>query len=122
MANISIDDLAAEITQAVREYTQDVSEAIDRKVDEVANEVRDAAERGAPKNKGKYAKAFKVTRQGNRRVIWNKKYYRLVHLNEFGHAKVNGGRVPGKPHLRPAYDRIATKLPDEIAQIIRNGG
>lgn len=122
MANISIDDLAAEITQAVREYTQDVSEAIDRKVDEVANEVRDETEQLSPKNKGKYAKAFKVTKQGNRRVIWNKKFSRLVHLNEFGHAKVNGGRVPGKPHLRPAYDRIATKLPDEIAQIIRNGG
>lgn len=122
MANISIDDLAAEITQAVREYTQDVSDAIEKKVDEVAAEVRDATERGAPKNKGKYAKAFKVTKQGNKRVIWNKKFYRLVHLNEFGHAKVNGGRVPGKPHLRPAYDRIATKLPNEIAQIIRNGG
>lgn len=126
MVDISIDQLAAEITQAVREYTDDVTVAIEKKVDEVANEVRDEAAKDAPKRTGDYAKGFKVTKQGSggntRRYVWNKKHSRLVHLLEFGHAKRNGGRVPGKPHLRPAYDKFAAKLPDEIARIIRNGG
>lgn len=126
MANIPIDQLAAEIAQAVQEYTEDVSVAIEQKVDEVAKEVRNEIERTAPKNTGKYAKGFTITKQDNsgqaRRVIWNKKDYRRVHLLEFGHAKVNGGRVPAYPHLRPAYDKYGAKLPDVIKRIIRNGG
>lgn len=122
MANISIDQLAASIANAVREYTVDVTEAIEKKVDEVAEDVRAAAERAAPKNTGNYASGFKVTRQGDRRFIWNKKDHRRVHLLEFGHAKRNGGRVRAFPHLRPAYDEFGAKLPDEIKQIIRNGG
>lgn len=126
MASISIDQLAAAITDAVREYTEDVTDAIERKVDETANEVRDEAERSAPKRTGKYAKGFKVSKQDGpgkaRRVIWNKKHYRLVHLLEFGHAKRGGGRVQAYPHLRPAYDKFGAKLPDDIKRIIQNGG
>lgn len=126
MASISIDQLAAAITDAVRDYAEDVTEAIERKVDETANEVRDEAEREAPKRTGKYAKGFKVTKQDGtgktRRVVWNKKDYRRVHLLEFGHAKRGGGRVQAYPHLRPAYDKHGAKLPDEIKRIIRNGG
>lgn len=126
MANISIDQLAAEITKAVREYTEDVSAAIEQKVDEVAEAVRDTVEQDAPKRTGEYAKGFKATKQDSngktRRVVWNKKHYRRVHLLEFGHAKRGGGRVAARPHLRPAYDKHASKLPDEIKRIIRNGG
>lgn len=128
MANISIDALASEITKAVREYTEDVTEAVENKVDEVANKVLEEVRSNHPykDRTGEYTKGFKITKRDvngkTRRVVWNKKHYRRVHLLEFGHAKVNGGRVPGKPHLRPAYDRFGAKLPDEIKKIIRNGG
>jgi hypothetical protein len=126
MANISIDQLSNEITNAVREYTEDVSKAIEKKVDEVANQVLKETKTLAPKQTGEYAKTFVKTKEGgygeHRRIIWNKKHYRRVHLLEFGHAKVNGGRVPAYPHLRPAYDKHAANLPDEIKEIIRNGG
>ncbi|MED5052697.1 HK97 gp10 family phage protein [Anoxybacillus rupiensis] len=126
MANIPIDQLAHEITSAVREYTEDVAVAIDKKVDQVANKVLKEAQALAPKRTGEYAKTFVKTKEGgygeHRRIIWNKKHYRRVHLLEFGHAKVNGGRVPAYPHLRPAYEKHAANLPDEIKEIIRNGG
>lgn len=126
MANIPIDRLATEITKAVQEYTEDVQEAIESKVDEVAEEVLQEVKRIAPKRTGKYRRGFvKTNRDGYgriRRIVWNKRHYMLVHLLEFGHAKVGGGRVAARPHLRPAYDKYASKLPDEIKKIIRNGG
>lgn len=128
MANISIDQLADAITDAVRQYTEDVSEAIEQEVDATANEVLKEVKTNHPyrDRTGEYTKGFKATKQDRpgvtRRVVWNKKHYRRVHLLEFGHAKRGGGRVPAYPHLRPAYEKHAAKLPEKIKRIIRNGG
>jgi hypothetical protein len=126
MANIPIDQLASEIVSAVREYTEDVAKAVDKKVDEVANKVLKEAQALAPKRTGEYARTFVKTKEGgygeHRRIIWNKKHYRRVHLLEFGHAKVNGGRVDERPHLRPAYEKHAADLPNELKRVIENGG
>lgn len=124
--NVSLDNLANEITKAIQEYTEDVSEAIEAKVDEVADKVRAEASTLAPKRTGKYARGFKVTKDGNsgrvRRIIWNKKHYMLVHLLEFGHALRNGGRARAFPHMQPAYEKHGAELPDHIKRIIKNGG
>jgi Mg2+ and Co2+ transporter CorA len=128
MSNVSIDQLADAITEAVREYTEDVSAAIERKVDEVADLVLEEVKSNHPytDRSGEYTKGFVKTKQDEygrtRRVIWNKKHYRRVHLLEFGHAKRGGGRVPAYPHLRPAYEKYAADLPEEIKRIIKKGG
>lgn len=126
MANVPIDRLAAEITKAIQEYTEDVSEAIEQKVDEVADQVLEEVKRTAPKRTGKYRRGFTKTNRNElgrvRRFIWNRRRYMLVHLLEFGFAKRGGGRVAGRPHLRPAFDKYVPKLIEEIRKIIRNGG
>lgn len=128
MANVSIDQLANAITEAVREYTEDVSAAIEKKVDEVADLVLEEVKSNHPytDRSGEYTKGFVKTKQDEygktKRIIWNRKHYRRVHLLEFGHAKVNGGRVEARPHLRPAYEKYAAELPNDIKRIIRNGG
>jgi hypothetical protein len=123
---VSINQLADAIVDAVREYTEDVTEAIDQKVESTADLVLSDVQQNAPKKTGKYAKGFVKTDKslpGRRRfVVWNRKFYRLVHLLEFGHAKVKGGRVPGKPHLIPAHQRHVDGMLSDIKQIIRNGG
>lgn len=124
---MDIDQLAAAITNAVRDYTEEVSDAIEKKVESVADEVLAAVEELAPKQTGKYAKGFKKTdvsrlRGGKKYAIWNKKDYRRVHLLEFGHAKRGGGRVRAYPHMRPAFDEKAGSLVDDIKRIVRNGG
>jgi hypothetical protein len=126
MANIPIDRLADELVSAIKEYTDDVAEGVRKKVDETARKVLKEAQALAPKRTGEYAKTFTITKEDGygttRRIIWNKKHYRRVHLLEFGHAKVNGGRVDERPHLRPAYDKYGAPLPDELKRIIENGG
>ena len=128
MANVSVDQLADAITQAMREYTEDVATAIEQTVDEIADAVLMETAMAAPHKTGKYARGFVKTDKalathGKRKyVIWNKKHYRLVHLLEFGHAKRGGGRVPARPHMRPVYDKYAPQLEAKIKRIIRNGG
>lgn len=123
---VSIDEMERAIFEMFNQYTEDVTEAIDQKVESTADLVLRDAQAMAPKKTGKYAKGFVKTDKslpGRRRfVIWNHKYYRLVHLLEFGHAKVKGGRVPGKPHLIPAHNRHVEGMLSDIKQIIKNGG
>ena len=127
-SNISIDQLAAEITKAMRQYTDDVSAAVAEAVDKAADEILQEVKTNHPykDRTGEYTKGFRKTKRDEpgrtRRIIWNRKHYRRVHLLEFGHAKRGGGRVPAYPHLRPAYDKYAPKLEERIKQIIRNGG
>ena len=126
MANISIDELAGEITLAVQQYTEDVSAAIEREVDATAKEMVAELRITSPKDTGEYAKGWtsrKETKHGEyRRIVHNKNKPSLVHLLEKGHAKKGGGRVDGRSHLRPAYDRHAGKLEKAIKDIIKNGG
>jgi len=128
----SIDQLANEITRAVKEYTDDVSAGIKLTVDDVATAVLIETALEAPQSdsvtRGEYARSFVKTNKslgshGHRKyVIWNKKHYRRVHLLEFGHAKVNGGRVDEIPHMRPVYDKWEPVLLSRIKRVIRNGG
>jgi hypothetical protein len=126
MANIPIDRLADELVSAIKEYTDDVAVSVRKTVDKTARKVLQETKVLAPKRTGEYAQGFGITKEDGygttKRIVWNKKHYRRVHLLEFGHAKVNGGRVPAYPHLRPAYDKHAANLSDEIKNIIRNGG
>lgn len=124
--NIRIDRLAAEIANAVRGYTEDVSKAIAAEVNNTAKETLDEIKAHSPEQHGDYKKGWAITKEDSRgttrRVVWNKKHYRLVHLLEKGHAKRNGGRVAGKPHVGPAEQKYIALLQDRIRQIIQNGG
>jgi len=126
MVNIPIDRLADELVSAVREYTDDVAEGVRKTVDKTARKVLQETKALAPKRTGEYAQSFGITKEDGygttKRIVWNKKHYRRVHLLEFGHAKVNGGRVPAYPHLRPAYEKHAADLPNELKKVIKNGG
>ena len=123
---VPIDQLADAIAQAVREYTEPVIEAIGEEVKSTADKILKEVKATAPIRTGEYAKGFGKSDKslpGNRRyVVWNRKHYRRVHLLEFGHAKRNGGRVDGIPHLRPAHDKFADEMVDNIKKIIQNGG
>ena len=117
MANVTVDQLAQEITMAVQRYTSDVAAAIELETDITADAIAQEIEANSPKDTGKYAKSWKVTsrkRYGAYRAVIHNKVYQLVHLLEFGHVKAGGGRVDGKPHVRPAYDRHVTKYEKRI--------
>ncbi|MCM3208492.1 HK97 gp10 family phage protein [Paenibacillus illinoisensis] len=130
MPSIDLSDLASTIVQSVENYTTDIADAIEKEVARTANAFLRDTKALAPvsnrKGAGRYKAGFKIVKEDSygviRRTMWNSKAPHLVHLLEFGHVKVNGGRVDGKPHIRPAYAKNVEGLPERIKSIIRNGG
>ena len=102
MAN---NDLTNEIMRTLRRYTEEVIEKVDEAAEQTASEAVEKLKQTSPrraKNGGKYASSWTKKKQGEKWVVHNKKYYRLTHLLEKGHAKVNGGdRVPARVHIAP---------------------
>lgn len=124
---VKIDNLAAEITLAVRQYTEDVSLAIEKEVEQTANKVRDEIKANSPVKTGEYKKGWtrKKTGRGQQveHTIHNKNKPSIAHLLEYGHAKRGGkGRVFGRPHIEPAYDKHVPDMERRIEKIIRDGG
>lgn len=126
MANVSIDNLAAEITLAVKEYTEDVSAAIEREADQTSQRLAKEIRARSPRRTGEYAKGWARKKQGRdgeiRYIIYNRRKPRLAHLLEFGHAKRGGGRVAERPHIRPPADKEIEAFQNRVRTIIRNGG
>jgi len=126
MDNVRIEQLAERIVRAVREYTEEVTDAIDEAVDANATGCLLEIRANSKFKSGNYSKGWKIVRDKrrgvNKNVIWNPKYYRLVHLLEKGHAKRGGGRVVGKPHVLPAEQKYVEKLQTQIYGIISRGG
>lgn len=114
----NVNDIANQITRALRLYSDEVKE----KVDEAAKEVSEAGiqklESTSPKDTGKYAKSWRLKKVGTKWVTYNK-LYRLTHLLEKGHAKVNGGRVPARVHIAPVEQDMISEYRQKVEEAIR---
>jgi len=127
---INANEVGIELADIISQYTGAVSSGITKEIDDTANKMLDEVVNNAPgteKYKGSF-KIKKIDKNGKTtRTIYNKKYYNLVHLLEFGHVISNGtGRTYGdtkaRPHMRPAYDKYAPDMEKNIKNIIKNGG
>lgn len=127
MATIKIDQLAAEIAKELAKYSQEVVEMVNVSSEKVGKEAVKQLRQTSPKKTGKYAKSWTMTTekefgQPHRRIIHAKApHYRLTHLLEHGHAKVGGGRVEGRPHIRPAEEMVIQEFVREVEEAIERG-
>ena len=73
----------------------------------------------------KYPKNWKMQvetpRTGASVTVYNDKLYMLAHLLEYGHPKVNGGRVAGHVHIAPAEAAANAAFERELTRRIENG-
>jgi len=127
MANINIDQLAAEIAKGLAEYSQDVVEKVNVSSEKVGKAAVKKLKQTSPKKTGKYAKSWtmsteKAIGQPHKRIVHAKApHYRLTHLLEHGHAKVGGGRVEGRPHIGPAEEEVIREFTREVEEVIKRG-
>lgn len=110
-------NLVAEITLALEEYVQEVQDAVDAAAKEAAEVTARELQRTSPKrkkgkNKGKYAKGWKVKKRYDAHlvayVVYNGTRPGRTHTLEHGHVSRNQygtyGRVRAIPHIGPAAD------------------
>ena len=127
MANISVDQLAAEIAKGLAEYSQDVVEKVNVSSERVGKAAVKRLKQTSPKRYGNYAKSWTMKTepevgQPHTRIVHVKApHYRLAHLLEYGHAKVGGGRVEGRPHIGPAEEEVIREFTREVEEVIKRG-
>ena len=127
MAKIKIDQLAAEIAKGLAEYSQDVVEKVNVSSEKVGKAAVKRLKQTSPKRYGNYAKSWAMKTepevgQPHKRIVHVKApHYRLTHLLEYGHAKVGGGRVEGRPHIRPAEEMVIEEFVKEVEEAIKRG-
>lgn len=108
---ITVAQLSGAINDILNEYDKDLTIGIDDVIRKVANKGAQAL-RGSSMSVigGRYSRGWGYTlekgRLNTKATLWHKQAPGLPHLLENGHAKVNGGRVPGRPHIKPVEETI----------------
>lgn len=126
LVKTSIDNLANEITNVLKEYTTEVEEGLEKAKEENAKEAVKILKSTSPvgkRKRRKYKDGWRAKKIGNAWVVHNATNYQLTHLLEKGHAIVGGkgGRVPGRPHIYPAEQKVIVGYEKQLEKIIRGG-
>ncbi len=124
IAMTSIDDLADLVMDGLHEYSELADTAMKKAVRKTAASVKNEISANAPKKSGRYRKSWstKKTKENSHTLemtIHSKDRYQIAHLLEHGHAKRNGGRVEGKPHIAPAEENGADLLESLIRKELK---
>lgn len=116
---INISDFANTITGELEKYSNIVDEDVQRLAKKVATDGMDKIKTNSPIDTGGYKTGWRVKKQGKNYIVHNATNYQLTHLLEFGHAKVNGGRVPAKPHIKKAEMEMIKDFVKGIEQVVK---
>lgn len=117
---IKADQLAQEIVKILDDYRDTTIDKMKEAVDKAAKQAVNELKTSSPKRTGAYAKdwAAKKDRKANKwaygKVVYNKKHYRMTHLLEKGHRKVNGGMVAARPHIAKVEEKAINTLVEGI--------
>lgn len=122
---IKPDDLAKTIMDGLEEYKDLVVDEMKSECKKAGDLAKNEVKTNAPKRTGAYAKSWTVkkteeTSESVTYIVHSKKKYQLAHLLENGHATRNGGRVEGKPHIKPAEEKAVKSLTENLERAIKN--
>lgn len=105
----------------LRECDADVKKAVQKGGDECKKQLQATED---PRQTGEYAEGWRMRSEndffgGYYVRVYNTSKPSLTHLLEFGHEKWvhgvdTGERVPGHPHIEPAYEAGAEKIMREL--------
>ncbi len=127
MARINIDKLAVEVMSNLDLFLANTVEDVEAAVQETAVETVKELQQTSPSLTGDYSESWRQKKDTSIRGKWwcsrvvfsNKPDYRLTHLLEHGHAKVDGGRVDERPHIKKAEENAMIRLHTKLVQKLR---
>lgn len=103
--------IAVELQNILAAFSQEVQDEYESELDRITKEAVKKLKATSPKDTASrrhYANGWTVKSESRRQVktfiVYNKTKPGLAHLLEYGHAKVNGGRVEPSPeggHIKP---------------------
>lgn len=119
---IKADDLAKTVSQVLKEYEGATIETMKKAVDRTSKQAVRDLKASSPKRTGAYSRDWASKKRKNTnewayaKTVYNKKHYRLTHLLEKGHRKVNGGMVAARPHIAKVEQEAVNELYREIKE------
>lgn len=120
---ININQFASEINKSLAAYANGVGEELEAQAKKAAREAAKKLRETSPVQKvkggGAYAKGWRAKKVGDAWVVHNATDYQLTHLLEKGHAKSNGGRVPGIVHIEPVAQQTVNDYVKAVEEAIR---
>ena len=106
---------------AILDEYQDVTvDKMKAAIDKVSKDAVRELKSTSPKRTGAYAKDWaaknipQTKAVAYQKTVYNKKHYRLTHLLEKGHRKINGGMVAARPHIAKVEQEAIEELVKEI--------
>lgn len=124
----TVDNLAKEIEKSLKEFEGVTDEACAEGVLDTAQDAVKKLHSAHPAGSGEYSswdsynKGWTIKEAKKKKSVMaqihNAKKYRLTHLLEKGHAKVNGGRTRAFPHIAPVAEAAEKELVENIRKHI----
>lgn len=122
---INVENLASNITQALKDYNENIAEETKKIVNKLSKKAVDKIKQKSPVRTGDYKKGWTSSksyenRTEKRNTIHNKTDYQLTHLLEYGHVGRNGRRVRAIPHIKTVETEIIAEFENEIERVANN--
>lgn len=113
------DGMAEAIMEELNRFSKATADDLKKAINEAGKTAKKEIEKNAPKRTGKYKRSWRVkkmkeTADSLEITVHSKDRYQIAHLLENGHAKRNGGRVAGKPHIKGAEETAKEQLIRDI--------
>lgn len=126
---IKPENLGAAIADELTTYHDGVVERVNAAGADAVKKLVKLTKATAPKRTGSFKKNITSkefvahTGTGMKTYVWGVKPpdHRLTHLLVHGHAKAEGGRVPGDPFLQNALDATLPEYEEAVKEAVKNG-
>lgn len=118
-------DLGAAIQQELGLYHADVIEKVNEAGKKASKKLLKQTKANAPKASGDFKKSLTVIEEDNGHGMKSftlharAPKHRIFHLLVNGHAKQNGGRVPGDPFLQNAVDAVLPEYETAVEEALQ---
>lgn len=108
-----------QIADIMDDYAKEVKEQAQKSCQTAAKDTANELKNTSPKRTGDYARGWSVKKDGEGFIVYNRTNGQLTHLLEFGHAKVNGGRVNAIEHIGKAAQNGERELMADIERSLK---